>query len=111
MNLSEALGRLLVVALAFIGAGWLLGQVGYANWGSITSIGGVLLFAFIAIVVGILSKSLALSVGSASGITGLLMAYVYVPFAVLMVVIFAFDVIIHIALAYNDSQSNGGFPL
>lgn len=106
MKLGEAMGRLLLAALVIIGAGWLLGQMGFADWGAITSIGGVLLFAFIAIVVGVLSDSLTLAVASGSAITGLLMLYVYIPFAVVMFAIFGLDVLIWIAIARANSQVN-----
>ena len=98
---GQGLAALLAVAAVFVLLAMGLQSFSVSGWENLAGMGGVFLFAFFAILVGVVTKTFLPSVMGSTGLTALVMAFVYPLFALVMGLIFT----LVLALAILDARS------
>ena len=72
-------------------------------------IGGAFMFLFIAVIAGLATKNFGVAIASGSLVAGVIEAYIYPEFAVIMFLILAVVVGLEILVAYLESRDSSGF--
>ena len=68
-----------------------------------------MLFAFFAIIIGVVSNSLSGAIIGSSGMTAMVMAFVFTDFAIVMGAVFVISVVVKIMEAYTQQGSCFGY--
>ncbi len=109
MDKGRPLVAVLVAGIVLALSAWAFQYFGVGGWEGLAGIAGTFFFAFFAILIGAVTKKLALSVIGSAAITALVMAFVYPLFAIIMTVVFFVSLGLKALDVYSEEGSGYGY--